>query len=332
MSGPGLVHLVAICAAVLGPVLLLVAWPHLRSSRGRSAFAGLYLLLYGLGAWSFLIEPKLLVVRHLAIDSPDWRGPPLRMALISDTHVAAPHTDRERVRRLVARVEQERPDLVLLLGDHAGRDEPEAARDPHLRSAILGAASALASTDAPLGVVAVLGNHDWWFDAPAIEAALASGGAEVLENRAIRRSRPGGAFWLAGVADRHSLRARPSVSRALANVPAGEPVIVLTHWPDYFAAVPEGVALTVAGHSHCGQVNLPLIGRPILPSEGSRRWPCGAYVVAGRRLYVTGGVGVSILPVRFRATPEVVILTLRAASRPGDRMESSGRPRPVSTP
>ena len=78
-------------------------------------------------------------------------------------------------------------------------------------------------------------------------------------------------------------------------------------------SVPASVALTLAGHSHCGQVNLPVVGRLVHASRGSKRWPCGSYDEAGRKLYVTGGVGVSILPVRFRARPEIAVVTLRAA-------------------
>jgi uncharacterized protein len=85
------------------------------------------------------------------------------------------------------------------------------------------------------------------------------------------------------------------------------------HEPDLFAQTPDNVALAVAGHTHCGQVNLPFIGRPILPGEGSQRWPCHLYSVGQRKLYVTGGIGTSILPVRFRAPPEIVILTLRGS-------------------
>ena len=86
----------------------------------------------------------------------------------------------------------------------------------------------------------------------------------------------------------------------------------ITHWPDPFETMPPRVALTLAGHTHCGQVNLPILGRPILPSPASHRWPCGLYDEGGRMLFVPGGVGTSVLPVRFRAPPEIVIVTLRA--------------------
>jgi predicted MPP superfamily phosphohydrolase len=87
----------------------------------------------------------------------------------------------------------------------------------------------------------------------------------------------------------------------------------MSHWPDPFAQVLQRVALTVAGHSHCGQIDLPLIGRPFSASPGAALWPCGAYKVGGRDLFVTGGLGTSVVPMRIGAPPEIVILTLKAA-------------------
>ena len=158
----------------------------------------------------------------------------------------------------------------------------------------------------------MLGNHASWFDDAAIAAALGRAGVTVLDNRAARVARPVGAFWLAGLADMHSPREGPRVRATLGEVTDAAPVIVLTHWPDPFREVPQGVALTLAGHTHCGQVNLPVLGRLVHASQASKRWPCGLYDEGGRKLFVTGGVGVSILPVRFRAPPEIVVLTLRA--------------------
>jgi len=159
----------------------------------------------------------------------------------------------------------------------------------------------------------VLGNHDSWYDDAAISAALTRAGVRVLDNRAERIARPGSAFWVAGLADMHSPRQPPTVSGTLRDVTDAAPIIVLTHWPDPFVDVPDRVALTLAGHTHCGQVNLPLLGRLVHASAMSERWACGLYDEGGRKLFVTGGVGVSILPVRFRAPPEIVIVTLRAA-------------------
>lgn len=268
---------------------------------------------WGLGAWAFLIEPATLTVRHVTVESATWRGPPLRIGVVSDTHVAAPHTDVARIERLVARMNAERPDVVVLLGDYAGGHEPAATRARPEQSQILRGVEAFRGLNAPLGVRGVLGNHDSWYDDAAISAALTRAGVSVLDNRAERITRPGGAFWFAGLSDMESPREPPRVSDTLRQVTDDAPVVMLTHWPDPFVDVPGRVALTLAGHTHCGQVNLPVFGRLVHASRMSERWACGLYDEGGRKLFVTGGVGVSILPVRFRAPPEIVIVTLRRA-------------------
>lgn len=298
--------------ALLGPIAAWRAWIRLGRKRPRLRIVGLALfaLLYGLGVWAFLIEPEILVVRRVTIESPAWRGPPLRIGVLADTHVGAPHVDDRRVVRVAARMTREDPDVIVLVGDYVGGQLAAGARSADDKAEIARGVAALSGAQARFGRFAVLGNHDWWYDGREIEAQLWKAKTPVLENYAQRIDRPEGAFWIAGLADFASLRAQPSAHDALAAVPAGEPVIVLTHWPDAFPQVPRGVALTIAAHSHCGQVDLPFIGRPITPSPGAARWPCGRYDVDGKILYVTGGLGVSILPVRFRAPPEIVIVTL----------------------
>ncbi|RZJ05095.1 MAG: metallophosphoesterase [Brevundimonas sp.] len=315
MAGPGMVLVMAWIGVVLGPIVCIFLVRRLL--RGRRIFlawslGGIAALGWSLAVWAFLIEPATLTVRHVTVESATWRGPPLRIGVISDTHVAAPHTDVARVERLVARMNAERPDIVVLLGDYAGGHEPAATRARPEQSKILGGVEAFRELRAPLGVHGVLGNHDSWYDDAAISAALTRADVRVLDNQAERIARPGGAFWLAGLADMHSPREPPLVSATLGQTTDDAPVIVLTHWPDPFADVPDRVALTLAGHTHCGQVNLPVFGRLVHASRMSERWACGLYDEGGRKLFVTGGVGVSILPVRFRAPPEIVILTLRA--------------------
>ena len=303
--------------AVLGPIAC--AFMIRRLLRGRRIILAWSLgviaaLGWGLGVWAFLIEPATLTVRHITVESAEWRGPPLRMGVISDTHVAAPHTDVARIERLVARMNAEKPDIVMLLGDYAGGHEPAARRAKPEQSKILRGVEVFEGLSAPLGVHAVLGNHDSWYDDAAISAALARAGVQLLDNRAARIARPDGAFWVAGLADMHSPRDPPMVAATLGQVTDDAPVVMLTHWPDPFVEVPSRVALTLAGHTHCGQVNLPVFGRLVHASRMSERWACGLYDEGGRKLFVTGGVGVSILPVRFRAPPEFVVVTLRGPS------------------
>jgi hypothetical protein len=162
----------------------------------------------------------------------------------------------------------------------------------------------------PLGTFAVLGNHDWWNDGERITKALRQAGLSVLENESRRIERGGKSFWVAGVADMWTRQ--PDIAGSLAQVLKDDPVILITHNPDIFPEVPPRVSLTLAGHTHGGQVNFPLVGRPIVPSNFGQRYASGHVVEGGRHLFVSDGIGTSIIPVRFRVPPQIVILTLYA--------------------
>jgi uncharacterized protein len=250
-------------------------------------------------------EPRSGVVRERELALPRWPAAlaGLRVALISDLHTGAPHVDEERLEGLVAAVNARAPDLVLLLGDYI---------DPTVRFgspvAPQTVASRLGALRAPRGVVAVLGNHDWHNDGPGVRAALRAAGIPVLENDAL----DAGGVWLAGVED--TRYRTPDVARALRDVPAGAPAILLSHDPDLFPTVPERVALTVSGHLHGGQVGVPVIRRPFMPSRFGERYAAGHVVEGGRHLYVTTGFGTTGWPVRLFAPPEAIVLRLTPAS------------------
>lgn len=261
-------------------------------------------------AWRALWhEPRHGRIRERELALPRWPQAlsGLRLALVSDLHAGAPHVHVRRLERLVAALNARAPDLVLLLGDFV---DP----DVHLGSSVApeDVAAALGRLRAPLGVVAVLGNHDWHHGGERIAAALEAAGIATLENDA----REVGPLWVAGVAD---LRMRaPDIRRALQPVPDAAPVLLLSHDPDLFAQVPDRVALTVSGHTHGGQVAVPVLRRRFIPSRYGERYARGHVVEDGRHLYVTAGVGTTGWPVRLLAPPEVVVLRLRGRYLPGD--------------
>jgi predicted MPP superfamily phosphohydrolase len=261
----------------------------------------------GLGAAAlahrtFWQEPRTVERTYRALDLPGWPAElsGLRAAVLADLHVGAPHVPLAQATRLVARINREDADLVLLLGDFAS---PRVLGGRRVRAEPV--AHSLAALSAPLGVYAVLGNHDWWVHGRAMGQALAAAGIRVLENEAVRA----GPLWVAGLAD---LRERePSIGRTFGRVPEGEPVIALSHDPDVFPFIPERVALTVSGHTHGSQVNVPGLRALVTPSHFGTRYSGGHIVEGGKHLFVSRGVGTSTLPGRFRAPPEVVILELR---------------------
>ena len=133
-------------------------------------------------------------------------------------------------------------------------------------------------------------------------------GIPLLEDRAALIEREDGSFWLVGVSD--LWESSHDIEKAMSGVADEQPVLLFTHNPDIFPDVPARVALTIAGHTHGGQVDLPFLGRLIVPSEFGERYASGLVVEDGRSLYVSTGVGTSILPVRFRVPPVVTILEL----------------------
>lgn len=273
--------------------------------RLRIIFVLLLLMAVCLGIWSVLIEPNRLVVHQETIRIEAWpkelNG--LHIALISDVHTGGPFIDEKKLNEIVEKTNALHPDLIVLLGDymsgnnwHSHRVEPEVT------------AAVLKNLRAPLGVFAVLGNHDWWYDGKKVRLGFEQNGIRVLEDEVLELNWQGKSFWLAGLAD---LWTRPQrINETIAKTPADSTVIAITHNPDIFPNVPQRVPLLLAGHTHGGQVNIPFIGTPIVPSDYGPKYTAGHVAENGHHLFVTTGIGISILPVRFRVAPEIVLLTI----------------------
>jgi predicted MPP superfamily phosphohydrolase len=229
----------------------------------------------------------------------------LRVAVVADLHSGAPHVDERAVARLVARVNAQGPDLVALLGDYADPTVP--LGDPVEPERV---AELLGDLHAPLGVFAVLGNHDWRHHGERVPRALRAAGIEVLENDAASVERGGEMLWVAGLADPNERDA--DVSATLAMVPPHAPLIVLTHDPDLFPALRDRAAVTLAGHTHGGQVAVPLLRRRLAPT--SRGYVAGEVREHGGFMYVSPGVGTAHAPLRLGVPPEIALLTLRGAA------------------
>lgn len=264
-------------------------------------------LVVGLGTWVSWIEPSRLVVNRQELRLPGWPKElgGLRVAFLSDLHVGSPHWGIESLRALVTRVNEERPDLILLGGDYVIDDVPFGQIVPAEQIAI-----ELERLSAPLGVIAVLGNHDYWNEETQhVRRHFEAHGIVVLDDEVRRIDTRGSTFAVLGLRDEYQRKRTASEELALAA--PGLPLIVLTHEPDIFADLDERATLTLAGHTHGGQVNLPFLGRRVVPSRFGQRFAAGHVVEDGRHLFVTSGIGTSILPVRFRVPPEIALLTLR---------------------
>lgn len=277
--------------------------------RRRHFLLAILILGFGATLWGFWLEPASLRVREEEL-ALAWPAPrPLRVALLSDLHVGSPYHGIRRLRQTVDQANETGADLICLLGDLVTMGvlggsfvppEPIAAELKRLR--------------APAGVVAVLGNHDRSYDGPRVQRALEAVGIRVLEDTAVSLTTAGGSVWIVGVSDYWT--GRHDVAGALASVSDSVgPVVLITHNPDIFPQVPERVTVTLAGHTHGGQVRLPVLGAPIVPSRYGQRYAAGLVVEEGRHLFVNTGIGTSYLPVRLGVPPTISVVTLK---RDGD--------------
>ena len=319
-SFAGVFFWIAAAAAILAPAIAFVGFRVLRR-RGHRTLGRLWIafivVAWPLGVWSTFIEPETLAIRHETIALSSWSGPPVRLGLIADSHVGAPHMDPSRMARIVERMNAEHPDAVLLLGDYVGGHQTMAARSRPRNAQVLGGMAAFKGLKAPLGVFGVIGNHDLWYDKNAVRQALTAANVVVLENAAVPVHRPGGEFWMAGLADADDPTFPFWWRQVFANTPAGAPVILMAHEPDGFAIPRRPYAFMAAGHTHCGQISLPLLGPIAIRRPIEKELACHLHRRGDQAIYVSAGLGVSGLPMRFAAPPEINIITLtQQAGRP----------------
>jgi uncharacterized protein len=263
----------------------------------------------GLGVWAFWVEPASLHVSEHRLSIASWPSDcnGLRIAVLADLHIGSPHNGLDQLREIVQRTNAAGADLILLPGDFiihgviGGVFQP-----PEL------VAESLGELRAPAGVYAVLGNHDRILGAERVESSLKAQGIPVLEDTGVELK-----YGIAGFICRINLvgisdfwEGPHDVTKALASVPASVPTLVFTHNPDIFPQIPAEVVFTIAGHTHGGQVYLPGIGRPVVPSQYGERYAVGHIEEAGKHMYVSSGVGTSIMPMRFLVPPEITVLEL----------------------
>lgn len=282
----------------------------------------------GFGGYA-LAEPFSTSVTTYQLSPPRWpTGLSLKLAVLADLHACKPWMDVERIEGIVAQVNALQPDCVLLLGDYVAGMRMSRYAAPVAHRDWAGALGALR---APLGVHAVLGNHDWWEDIEVQERrggptraglALQNAGITLHENTCLRMTKDGHPFWLAGLGDQWAFwkSKQPGKRRydgvddlpgTLALATDDAPIVLMAHEPDIFRKVPDRVSLTVSGHTHGGQVRI--FGyAPVVPSKYGARYVYGHVVERGRNLIVSGGLGCSGLPVRFGSPPEIVTIELSA--------------------
>lgn len=278
--------------------------PHWKK-RVRITFVIVPLLIACGVFWGVFIEPNRLVLHQETITIDGWpKGlDNLKIAVLSDIHVGSSFIDDKKLRLIVERTNQLQPEMIVILGDYmSGQGWMRSRVVPEVFGPVL------KDLRAPLGVYSVLGNHDWWWDGLRVRRGLESNGIKVLDDEVVELKRQGSSVWVAGLAD---LWTRPQhVSETIAKIPEGQPVIALTHNPDIFPRLPQRVPLLLAGHTHGAQFRFPIIGPVVQPSNFS--YVRGHIFENNHHLFVTTGIGTSIIPARFGVTPEIVLLTIKS--------------------
>ncbi len=267
-------------------------------------FAGLTIVITLCIAYGFLVEPERLVVRHVEITSPHWGGEPLKIGLVSDIHVGGRKVYAPKVARLVARLNALSPDIILLAGDYTSGSAPKEARDKTQVENVEAGYTVLGDLSAPMGVFAVLGNHDFQYGAHHVQDSMEKVGITFVDNRSVVVQ---DRFCVYGLADEYF--GNPTAEGYL-SCPKDSDKIGLSHSPDSLFLVPTGSALMLAGHTHGGQLNLPFLGRRLAPIEADLRFAYGQTHIADTPVFVTAGIGMSQITARFRAPPEIVLITL----------------------
>jgi predicted MPP superfamily phosphohydrolase len=289
------------------------------------AAGGLGALGVSTTAYGFSAPIVRLRVTRYNISPPQWpAGLKLRIAAIADLHACDPWMSLDHIQAIVERTNALKPDIVVMLGDYVAGHRKVTRFIPDAEWVAV-----LAGLKAPLGVHAVLGNHDWWEDRevqraghglPSAGRALEAAGIPVYENDAKKLSKNGQSFWLAGLGDQLAYmparRFRPlrrigvdDLGATLAKITDDAPVVLMAHEPDVARRVPSRVALQLSGHTHGGQVRM-LGWSPIAPSGQQLAY---GHVRMNCDVVVSGGLGCSIMPFRFGVPPEIVLVTLGAA-------------------
>lgn len=272
-------------------------------------------------SYSYFIEPNRLVVRNreIVIEGWDIAFDGLRIVAVSDIHGGSNGGVADNLQLLVETVNAQNADIVVLLGDFVAYDRDRQT----IKMPMSEIAGYLGGLRAKHSLFAVLGNHDGWYGDRTVAGELQSAGITVLKDEMAAVEKNGRKLRIFGIRDHFQMgswrKFDAELRQSLSGLGQEGNIVVLEHSPDVFPVINEfntfgdDFKLMLSGHTHGGQIWLPVIGSPMVPSSYGQKYNYGHIIENGRHLFVTTGTGTSILPFRFMMPPEIVVLTIRAS-------------------
>lgn len=250
-----------------------------------------------LAGYSYFVEPNKLEVTNYTIQDKELEG--IKIVFASDFHIK-PY-GQKRLEKVVETINAQNPDIVVSAGDFVCGHTEKSTMHPKLIT------KGLSKVKSKYGFYTTLGNHDGWYDSFYIEELLEKQNIKVLNNKNVKLQINNKEIYIAGVED--MMTGFPNIEEALKGTKS--PTILLIHTPDIFPNVPNKISLTLAGHTHGGQVRIPIIGPIFTASNYGNKYAIGMIKENDKKLITTKGIGVSILPFRFNCTPEIVVIEFR---------------------
>jgi predicted MPP superfamily phosphohydrolase len=283
-------------------------------------FLVLFVLICGLAVWALIIEPSRLVVSNYKLELKNWspRLNGFKIVAIADIHGGSNFVTEARIREVVRLANEQNADLIVLLGDYVAHQSFDRTKILMPLETVM---NNLKGLKAKFGVLAVIGNHDNEVGNELVRAELERIGYKVLENEAVSIEKNGENLRIVGAPD--TLRQNnpviysDDVKNALAKTGSkNSKIIALSHNPDALLnltgdyLISPDFTLFIGGHTHGGQCRFPIIGAPVVPTLFGQKYAAGHIRDLGVDTFISSGIGMSYLPVRFGVPPEISVLEL----------------------